>query len=357
VQYTIRNGERHSSYRAYVEPVRGRSNLTVETAVQVQRILIHDGMAMGVELIQNGQRRTILATREVILSAGAIRSPHLLMLSGIGDVQHLQDHGVPCLRHLPGVGRNLQDHLTVRVQALTSRESSYNRDLLGWRRYAQGMRYLLTKGGYLALGTSSAAAFLKSSPQMDYADIEISFRPMTFSARPSGVVEIDNHDAISGSVYRVRPASRGQITLRSADPADAPVIQPNYLGDPEDLAATVAGIRAFRRILGAAPLAGRVLRELVPGPAAESDAALEDYVRRDASSVFHPAGSCRMGSDAMAVVDSRLRLHGIARLRVVDASIMPVVTSGNTNAPTIMIGEKGADMILADAPALGARAL
>ncbi len=356
VQYTIRNGERHSSYRAYIEPVKDRPNLTVQTGVKVCRIAFADKVAIGVELIDNGQKRIVHARREVILSAGAIRSPHLLLLSGIGDANQLQNHGVPLVAHLPGVGLNLQDHLTVRVQAQTGRASSYNGDLRGWRKYIQGIRYLLTKEGYLALGTSSAAAFLKSSASVDYADIEISFRAMTFTAQPSGKVEIDNYDAISGSVYRVRPASRGQITLRSSDPGDGPAIQPNYLGASEDLEATVAGIRAFRRILAAEPLASHIQKELIPGSDADSDDKIADYVRRDAASVFHPAGSCKMGHDEMAVVDSRLRVHGIKRLRVIDASIMPVVTSGNTNAPTIMIGEKGADLVRADIATIGVTA-
>jgi choline dehydrogenase len=352
VQYTIRNGERHSSYRAYIEPVRDRRNLTVESGAHVCRILFRDRTAIGIELIQGSEKRTVLAAREVILSAGALRSPHLLLLSGIGDGQQLQECGVPLVAHLPGVGRNLQDHLMVRVQAETSRLASYNRDLRGWRKYFNGARYLLTKGGYLALGTSSAAAFLKSSPSVDYADIEISFRPMTFATQPSGKVEIDNYDAISGSVYRVRPASRGQVGLGSPDPMDVPAIQPNYLSNPEDLEATVAGIRAFRKILNAQPLASRITKELVPGQGLETDEQLADYVRREALSVWHPAGSCKMGTDDMAVVDNSLRVRGVTRLRVIDASIMPIVTSGNTNAPTIMIGEKGADLVRADIPAL-----
>ena len=345
VQYTIRNGERHSSYRAYIEPVRDRPNLVVETGAHVCRILFRERTATGVELIQGGQKRTIFANREIILSAGALRSPHLLLLSGVGDGRQLQNHGVPLVAHLPGVGRNLQDHLTVRVQAETNRLSSYNRDLRGWRKYWQGARYVLTKGGYLALGTSSAAAFFKSSASVEYADVEISFRPMTFTAHPSGKVEVDGYDAISGSVYRVRPASRGQVGLASPNPLDAPSIQPNYLGAPEDLEATVAGIRVLRQILSTEPLASRIRKEIVPGSIADTNEKLADYVRRDAASVFHPAGTCKMGNDDMAVVDSNLRVRGIERLRVIDASIMPVVTSGNTNAPTIMIGEKGADLV------------
>jgi choline dehydrogenase len=349
VQYSIRKGMRETSYNAFVKPVRHLHNLSVETGAQVCRILIVNGAAMGVEFRQEGQLRTVLAKREVILSAGAMRSPHILMLSGIGDGPALRQLGITPLAHLPGVGRNLQDHYMVRVQAETTPGSSYNRELRGWRKYLQGARYLLTRGGYLALGTSSAAAFLKSSDAVDYPDVEISFRPMTFSFTAAGDAQADSFDAISGSVYRVRPASRGEIRLRSPDPMDPPLIQPNYMSAPEDVAATIAGIRAFRRILEASPLASRVRRELLPGDSLQSDDELRDHVIEAGGSVFHPAGSCRMGNDELAVVDHRLRLRGVAGLRVVDASIMPVVTSGNTNAPTIMIGEKGADMIRAEA--------
>jgi choline dehydrogenase len=271
------------------------------------------------------------------------------MLSGVGDGKKLRQKGISALAHLPGVGENLQDHYMVRVQAETVRESSYNRDLRGWRKYLQGAGYLLTKGGYLALGTSSAAAFLKSRPSMEYADIEISFRPMTFTTDPTGRVEVDSYDAISGSVYRVRPASRGYIGLESSDPLVPPLVQPNYLAESEDVDATVEGIKAFRRILATHPLSSKVRGEIAPGSGIATDDDLSEYVRSQGGSVFHPAGTCKMGSDPMAVVDNQLRVHGVERLRVVDASIMPVVTSGNTNAPTIMIGEKAADLVKASA--------
>ncbi|MDR5798177.1 GMC family oxidoreductase N-terminal domain-containing protein [Caballeronia sp. LZ008] len=349
VQFTIRNGERESSYYAFIKPVRHRSNLRVEVGAQVSKILFKDRAAVGVELAQNAHVRRVFARREIILSAGAVRSPHLLMLSGVGDGEKLRQKGISAVVHLPGVGENLQDHYMVRVQAETVRESSYNRDLRGWRKYLQGAGYLLTKGGYLALGTSSAAAFLKSRPSVEYADIEISFRPMTFTTDPTGRVEVDSYDAISGSVYRVRPASRGYIGLESADPLVPPLVQPNYLAESEDVDATVEGIKAFRRILATHPLSSKVRGEIAPGSAIATDDDLSDYVRSQGGSVFHPAGTCKMGSDPMAVVDNQLRVRGVERLRVVDASIMPVVTSGNTNAPTIMIGEKAADLVKASA--------
>jgi choline dehydrogenase len=247
------------------------------------------------------------------------------------------------------VGQNLQDHFSVRMQAKTDRRSSYNHDLNGWRKYWQGLRYVVTKGGYLALSSSQAAAFVKSDPKLEYADLEISFRPMTFTFRDSGEVTVDGYDAVSASVYRVRPASRGEVLLRSADPMQAPAFVPNYLQAPEDVEATLFGLRTVRKILAAEPMASRVMSELVPGVKTSTDEQLIDYMERQGQCAFHPAGTCKMGSDAMAVVDARLRVHGIERLRVVDASIMPTVTSGNTNAPAIMIGEKAADMIRADA--------
>jgi choline dehydrogenase len=352
LQATIRNGVRQSAYEAFIAPVRHRPNLVVRTNVHVRKVLFEDHEATGVEVIEDGNVRTYNSRREVIICAGALASPQLLMLSGIGDGQALQSHGIQTLVHSPGVGRNLQDHCTVRVQALCTRQSSYNHALNGWRKYWHGLRYIVTKRGYLALPSSTAAVFVKSKPELDYADLEISFRPMTFTARDSGVVAVDNYDALSASVYRVRPASRGEILLRSADPLQSPVFVPNYLEADEDVEATLYGLRTLRAILAAEPMASRVVKELLPGPGVATDEQLIEFMRREAQCAYHPAGTCKMGGDDLAVVDARLRVHGVERLRVVDASIMPIVTSGNTNAPTIMIGEKGADMIRADCVAV-----
>jgi choline dehydrogenase len=349
LQTNIRNGVRQSAYSAFVAPVRQRPNLTIQSGVHVRRILFEDREAAGVEVLQYGQLRTIRATREIVVSAGTLNSPQLLMLSGIGDGNALQRYGLQTLVHAPGVGRNLQDHFVARVQVETTPESSYNRALHGWRKYLEGIRYLATRRGYLALGSSMAGAFVKSDPEGDYADLEISFRPMTFTFHASGKVEVDNYDAISASVYNMRPASRGEVVLRSADPLQAPAFVPNYLSDPNDTKVMLSGLRQLRRILATEPLASRVVRELAPGPKVASDEQLIDFMQREGHCAFHPVGTCKMGKDDMAVVDTRLRVHGVKRLRVVDASIMPTVTSGNTNAPTIMIGEKGADMIRADA--------
>jgi len=351
LQATIRNGARQSSYDAFIAPVRNRPNLVVESGVHVRRIVMQNRQAVGVEVLRGNQARSITASREVIVSAGALNSPQVLMLSGIGDGDALRQHGIETQFHLPGVGQNLQDHFVARVQASVTPESSYNRSLHGWRKYAEGIKYLMTGGGYLALAASMAAALVKSSPDADYTDLEISFRPMTFTYHASGKVEIDRHDAMSASVYNTRPASRGEVRLRSADPLAPPAFQPNFLSDQRDIRAMLSGLRKLRAIWATEPLASRMIAELTPGPGMVTDDQLIDYMRREGQNAYHPAGSCKMGNDPMAVVDARLRVHGIGRLRVADASIMPTVTSGNTNAPSIMIGDKAADLILADAKA------
>lgn len=351
LQANIRNGVRQSSYDAYLAPIRGRPNLAVESGAHVRRILIESRKALGVEVLQRDQVRSIIAAREVIVCAGALNSPQLLMLSGIGAGDALHRHGIHPKVDLPGVGRNLQDHFVVRVQAAATPESSYNQALHGWRKYAEGIRYLATRGGYLALAASMAGAFVRSSPEMGYSDLEISFRPMTFAYDPSGKVEIDAINAISASVYNTRPVSRGEVLLRSNNPLDAPLFVPNFLSDQNDVRAMIAGIRKLRAILATEPLASRVVSELAPGATAMTDQQLIDYMECEGQCAFHPAGSCKMGNDPMAVVDARLRVRGVDRLRVADASIMPTVTAGNTNAPSVMIGEKAADLIRADAKA------
>ena len=342
LQSNIRNGARHSAYDAYVAPVRDRPNLVVRTGVHARRVTFDGTVATGVEVQEGGGIHTYTARREAILCGGALSSPQLLMLSGIGDGEALRQHGIGTVRHLPGVGRNLQDHFVSRVQALCTPPSSYNSELNGWRKYRQGLRYVLTKGGYLALSSSQAAAFVKSRPELEFADLEISFRPMTFTYRDAGTVEIDRYDAVGASVYRVRPASRGEVRLRSAHPLEPPAFIPNFLQASEDVDAMLAGIRKLRAILATKLMASRIVTERVPGPNVATDEQLIDYMEREGHCAFHPAGTCKMGNDTMAVVDARLRVHGVERLRVVDASIMPTVTSGNTNAPVVMIGEKAA---------------
>lgn len=349
MQHNIRQGRRHSAYMAFVEPVIDRANLTVRSGVQVQRILFKGDEAIGIEVLENGVLRTIHASREVILSAGALNSPQVLMLSGVGPGAELQRHGIAAVRECAGVGQNLQDHFYIHTSYRSTLESSYNRYITGLRKYVEGLRYLLTGSGYLALGSSQVAAFVKSRPEEAYADLQISFRPMSFTYHGNGVVNVDRESSIAASVYRLRPKGVGQLTLRSRDVAAPPVIEPNFLTEEEDVQAMVSGIRQIRRIMASEPIASRVVREVMPGPQAQSDADILEYLRQHGNSAHHASGTCKMGSDPMAVVDARLRVHGLRRLRVIDASVMPHVTSGNTNAPTMMIGEKGSDLVLHDA--------
>jgi choline dehydrogenase len=349
MQHNIRAGKRHSAYTAYVEPVRSRPNLTVRTAAQVRRIVFEGRKAVGVELVESGASRIVRASREVILSAGALNSPQVLMLSGIGPAAQLQQHGIPPLVDSPGVGRNLQDHFYLHTSYRATPGSSYNHEITGLRKYWQGVRYVLTGTGYLSLGSSQVAAFVKSRPEEQYADLQISFRPMSFTYHGDGVVEVDSVPSVAASVYRLRPVGTGTVSLRSADPLDPPAFQPNFLSHPEDVQAVISGIREIRRIMSTEPIASRVLGEHQPGPDVQSDDDILQFMRAHGNSAHHPAGTCKMGRDAAAVVDDRLRVRGAQNLRVIDASIMPQVTSGNTNAPTMMIAEKAADMIVSDA--------
>ncbi|SOE46463.1 Choline dehydrogenase [Caballeronia arationis] len=349
MQHTIRNGRRHSAYFAFLRPAMHRPNLTVRTGCRVHRVLLDNGEAAGVEVECNGAKHTILAAREVILSAGSFNSPQLLMLSGLGPSEELRRHGIPTVLDIPGVGRNLQDHFYVHTAYRSTRSSSYNRKIRGVWKYLEGARYLFTKGGYLALGTSQVAAFIKSNPDVDYADLQISFRPMTFNFHPSGHVEVDREPGMGVSVFILRPKTTGTVALHSANPADPPKLIPNFLTDEEDVRAMISGVKQIRQIMALEPIASRVLSEQLPGPRMQSDEQLFEFMVDTGNTASHQTSTCKMGRDAMSVVDERLQVRGVKRLRVVDASIMPHVTSGNTNAPTLMIAAKGAAMIKEDA--------
>ncbi|AQH04342.1 choline dehydrogenase (plasmid) [Burkholderia sp. KK1] len=348
-QYTIRNGRRHTSYNAFIEPVRHRDNLTVRTGVRVTRVALESGEATGIEVLEHGERRMIAATREVILSGGALASPHLLMLSGIGDAAELRRHGIAATVESPGVGRNLQDHWFGSFAWRVTPGSSYNHRLRGLRKYLEGVRYLLTRGGYLAIGAAPVTAYARSEPGRPEADLQLTVSPMTFKFDASGAPVVDDFPAIGGSMVLLTPDSRGHMALKSSDPLQAPAFHPNYLSDAGDIRRSIAGLRMMRRIAEAAPLASRIVHELVPGAPATTDEQLLAHLKTNGNSGWHQVGTCRMGVDETAVVDPRLRVHGVGRLRVVDASIMPRIVAGNTNAACIMIGEKGADMIRADA--------
>ncbi|MFL9942317.1 GMC family oxidoreductase [Paraburkholderia graminis] len=350
MQHTIRNGRRQSAYVAFIEPILDRANLTVHTDCLVSRVLIDgNGQATGVEALHDGQLQSIAAAKEVILSAGSLNSPQVLMLSGVGPAAELERHGIQQIADVPGVGRNLQDHFYVHTTYTSTGSSSYNRNIRGLWKYFEGARYLLTRNGYLALGSSQVAAFVKSRPEVEYADLQISFRPMTFTYHSSGHVEVDRKPGLGVSAFILRPHTTGAVTLRSANPADAPVFTPNFLTNEDDIRVMMSGIRQIRQIMATEPIASRVVSEHLPGPHVRSDKQLLDFMAETGNTASHQSGTCKMGRDMLAVVDERLRVRGVERLRVVDASIMPQVTSGNTNAPTLMIGAKGADMIVQDA--------
>lgn len=349
MQHTIKGGRRHSAFTAFLKPVLGRPNLTVLTNTRVARVLFDGRIATGVEVIEGGARRRIAAAREVILSGGALNTPQVLMLSGIGPGAELARHGIGLVLDSPGVGQNLQDHFYMHTGWRATADSSYNANLTGLRKYWEGFRYLMTRRGYLALGSSQVAAFVKSRPQEPMSDLQISFRPMTFQYFADGTVRVERQPGMGVSVYQLRPHSTGAVTLRSSDPLDKMRAAPNFLTDAGDVAAMLSGIKQIRQIMGAEPIKSRVVAEEVPGLGVTSDDDIYRFMEQTGNSAHHQAGTARMGRDAMAVVDERLRVRGVERLRVVDASIMPHLTSGNTNAPSIMIGVKGGVMIAEDA--------
>ncbi|NKJ94751.1 NAD(P)-binding protein [Rhizobium leguminosarum bv. viciae] len=344
-QFTIRNGKRETSYTAFIKPVRHRANLKVATNVQVLRVIIEGGQATGVEVLEKGRRRIIAAGREVIVSAGALSSPQLLMLSGVGDGNTLKRLGIDVHRDLPGVGLNLQDHWVSPFVARVGRDGSYNHSLIGYRKYIEGLRYLLTHKGFLALGSSAVSAYVRTSAQQPQPDLQLAVRPVSAIFRPDGSVDVDPEPGIGGAAVLVGPKSTGFLSLRSPDPLEAPIFHPNYLSDQSDIERMLYGVRLLRRVLKSEPLARRIHAEIVPGPSVQTDEQIIDFIKRHGNTAWHQAGTCKMGNDPLAVVDSKLKVHGIGRLRVVDASIMPRITSGNTNAPSIMIGEKAADLI------------
>jgi len=348
LQFSIDGGKRHSTATAFLDPIRHRSNLHIETGAFVEQIEISDNVATGVTYRLGGQTKTANAD-EIILSGGAINSPKILMQSGVGAPDELSDFGIQVKRELPGVGKNLQDHVYVHSTFKTNGDGSINRRLRGVGAIWQGMNYVFRRQGYLTMGASQAVALTRVLPQSERPDTQINFRPMSWSYNKDGAVEIGRDDAITISSCQLVPQSRGHVKLRSANPEDEPRILGNYLDAEADQRAVVAALRKVREILQTAPVAQYIQDEVAPGRACQTDDELLDYVRKQGgSSMLHWVGSCKMGSDPMAVVDERLRVHGVGNLRVVDASIMPTITSGNTNAPTIMIAEKASAMILED---------
>lgn len=352
-QVTTRGGRRCSAADAYLHPARRRLNLEVRTGAHVTRIRIDGGRATGVEYVRHGRARAARAAGEVVLAAGAVNSPQLLMLSGIGDAAALAGLGIAAVHHAPRVGANLQDHVGF-DHVYEAACPTLNDVLRPWgSRMRAGLRYVLTRGGPLSLSVNQAGGFVRSGPGRDRPNIQLYFSPLSYTRAVPGKRSIVRTDVFSGFMLgasNCHPASRGEVGLASADPFAAPSIRPNYLAEEADLAELVEAAHLLRRIAARPPLAGVIRREVQPGPAVQGDAALAADVRSRSGSVFHPCGTCAMGPDpATAVVDPRLRVHGVEGLRVVDASIFPLIPSGNINAPSMMVGERGAELILEDA--------
>jgi choline dehydrogenase-like flavoprotein len=347
-QVNQKNGRRWSSARGFLKPALSRPNLKVETHAHATRILFEGKRAVGVEFMQNGSLRQVLARQEVVLSAGAVASPKILQLSGIGDGALLQQHGVDVIHHLPGVGENLQDHLQLRpvykVQGVRTLNEDY-RSLV--KKGHMALEYALFRRGPLTMAPSQLGAFTRSSAE--YATPNLQFHVQPLSLDRFGE---DPHPfpAFTASVCNLRPTSRGSVRIRSRDTDEAPVIRPNYLSTPEDQRVAVDALRLVRQVVSMPALRKYRPEEYKPGASLTTDDELLHGAREIGTTIFHPVGTAKMGieSDPMAVTDARLRVRGIEGLRVIDASVMPAITSGNTNSPTLMIAEKGATMILED---------
>jgi choline dehydrogenase-like flavoprotein len=344
-QVTQKGGMRWSTASAFLRPALERSNLTVVTGALAARIRFRGRRAVGVDYVSRGQSASAEAGREVILCGGAVNSPQLLLLSGVGPGAELRALGLDVVLDLPGVGHNLQDHLgTFLRYEITVPFSLYG--ATPEQLAAAEAEYAAHRQGILTSNVAEAGAFLRTDARLETPNAQGFFLPYCLTESP-GEAFMPYCHGVSFAFYVTRPASRGRIALASADPLDQPLIDPAYLSDPADMPQFVAGIRAMRRVFATAPLAGLIGRELGPGPGVESDGEIAAYVRDRASgTIFHPVGTCKMGTDRMAVVDPTLRVHGLEGLRVADASIMPTLIAGNTNAPTVMIAEKAAELIL-----------
>ena len=347
-QQTAHKGFRWSTAKGFLRPARKRANLTVMTKAQTTRILFDGDTAVGIEYRKGGRLHSVHARREVILSAGAIGSPQILQLSGVGPKALLDRVGVPLIKDLPGVGQNLQDHLQIRLVFKTSQRTLNDEVNNIFKQGWVGLQYVLTRTGPLTLAASQVAIFTKSNPDVDRPDIQFHMQPLSADKPGDGAHKFS---AFTSSVCQLRPHSRGYLEIRSSDPLEHPAIHPNYLSDERDHQVAVDSIKVARRIAEAPALAPHIIDEYVPGRQYQSDEELLEAARKHSQTIYHPTSTCKMGHDELAVVDERLRVHGVTNLRVVDASIMPEITSGNTNAPTIMIAEKASDMILEDAAA------
>jgi choline dehydrogenase len=348
-QLTARNGRRCSTAVGYLRAAKRRPNLKVATNALANRILFSGKRATDVEYRQGGATHVAQASGEVIVAGGAFNSPQLLQLSGLGPVALLRSQGIEVVADMPGVGADLQDHLQVRMQYRCTEPITMNDVINSWRHsIVAGLRYILSRKGMLTIGAGYAGGFFRTRPDLETPDVQVHF--IIFSGDASGAA-LHPFPGFIASVCQLRPESRGFVRIKSADPAVPPAIQPHYLSSQHDCETVLAGMKLLRKIMRQPAMRHYIAEERAPKPDCVSDDDLLAFARATGSTVFHPTSTCRMGQDATAVVDERLRVRGIERLRVVDASIMPTVVSGNTNAAAVMIGEKGADMILQDAQA------
>ena len=351
LQLSTRNGLRCSAATGYLRPARSRPNLSVITGALVRRIVFEGKRARGVEFVRGGATTVARATREILVCAGAIRSPQILELSGLGDAAILKQHGIEVIEHLSGVGENLQDHLMPRIAFECNIRSTIN-DMLGspWRMGKALARYALFRDGLFATPSLTALAYLRGQPDAPHTDTRIQLGHVSSTNRfsVSRATGIDPHSGFHLGGYFIFPRSRGRLHIRSRNPAEPPRIEPRYLTDPYDREAMVRTLRILRRVASQPALARFIVREVRPGRDVEADEALLDYARDTSQTCWHPSGTCAMGAGPLAVVDPRLKVHGTAGLRVVDASVMPLLVASNTNVPTIAIAEKAADLILAD---------
>lgn len=346
-QVTQKGGRRWSSADAYLVEAKARDNLTIVTEAHVSRILLEGKRAVGAEYLKKGKRKeTVHAAREVILSAGAVQSPQVLMLSGIGDRDELTRFGIETRQHLPGVGKNLQDHIDMLLVHKAKKRVGFALALTSIPKMIWGLiEYALFKTGIFTSNVGESGGFIKSDPSEPVPDIQYHFFPTPLKNHTLTLVfgyGFSCHTCV------LRPKSRGHIALKSADPLEPPAIYPNYFGEEEDLDKMVKGFRIARKLLGAKAFESLRGEEWFPGEEFQSDEEIKQAIRENAETIYHPVGTCKMGHDDMAVVDDRLKVHGVEGLRVADASIMPTLVGGNTNAPSIMVGEKCAEMVLAD---------
>lgn len=347
VQATQIKGWRCSAARAFIDPVRRRPNLTISKNSNARRIILHDGRAVGIEARVDGRTVSLKAAREIIVSCGAIASPHLLLLSGIGDPDDLRSHGITPQVDNRSVGLNLQDHPGLGM-TWAAGIPTFNSEMALWKQVVHGANWLLRGRGAGTTPDAHLVGFLRSNPDESVPDIQVHLTPAGYLIAGEGDLVL-KENSITAIASVCRPKSRGRVRLKSADPSAPPAIEHRLFSDPDDLERLAGGVRALRRIIAARPMADMITKPIEPSWGDVTDATLRSYLVANAGTIYHPSGTCRMGADEGSVVDPALRVRGARGLRVADASIMPAVTSGNLNAPCMMIGEKAADLILADA--------